>query len=305
MATRMLQRRGTASQWNSANPVLGEGEIGWESDTNKFKIGDGVNNWASLSYFLDEDSIGGSLDGYATEAYVDTAVSNLVDSAPATLDTLNELAAALGDDANFATTITNAIAGKQDAVSGVSSTEIGYLDGVTSSIQTQINSKANTSHTHAISDVTNLSTTLNGKANLSGAQFTGNVISDGAFFGVPQQEPAVSKTASNLGYRGIPRLILDTTDQTLSGTWVSGSLVYTAASRTVTIPANSSVAFEIGTTIVFISGPGATTTIAINSDTMYLAGSGATGSRTLAAHGMATAVKVASTTWYISGNGLS
>ena len=48
----------------------------------------------------------------ATKAYVDTQVSNLVDSAPGTLDTLNELAAALGDDPNFATTITNSIASK-------------------------------------------------------------------------------------------------------------------------------------------------------------------------------------------------
>ena len=48
----------------------------------------------------------------ATKAYVDTQVSNLVDSAPGTLDTLNELAAALGDDPNFATTITNSIANK-------------------------------------------------------------------------------------------------------------------------------------------------------------------------------------------------
>ena len=48
----------------------------------------------------------------ATTAYVDTAVSNLVDSAPGTLNTLNELAAALGDDANFSTTVTNSIATK-------------------------------------------------------------------------------------------------------------------------------------------------------------------------------------------------
>jgi len=53
-----------------------------------------------------------SLTGYATEAYVNTAVSNLVDSAPSTLDTLNELATALGNDANFSTTITNSIGGK-------------------------------------------------------------------------------------------------------------------------------------------------------------------------------------------------
>ena len=49
---------------------------------------------------------------YATETYVDTAVSNLVDSAPATLDTLNELASALGDDANFSTTVTTSIGTK-------------------------------------------------------------------------------------------------------------------------------------------------------------------------------------------------
>jgi len=48
----------------------------------------------------------------ATESYVTTAITNLVDSAPATLDTLNELAAALGDDPNFATTVTNSIASK-------------------------------------------------------------------------------------------------------------------------------------------------------------------------------------------------
>jgi uncharacterized protein YidB (DUF937 family) len=47
--------------------------------------------------------------GYATTSYVNTAVSNLVASAPAALDTLNELAAALGDDANFSTTIANNI----------------------------------------------------------------------------------------------------------------------------------------------------------------------------------------------------
>jgi hypothetical protein len=56
----MQQRRGTAAQWISTNsgagPVLNAGEIGWESDTNKFKIGDGVNNWTSLDYFADVDS---------------------------------------------------------------------------------------------------------------------------------------------------------------------------------------------------------------------------------------------------------
>ena len=58
---------------------------------------------------LAEPTVGS--DG-ATKTYVDTAITNLVDSSPATLDTLNELAAALGDDANFSTTITAAIRNK-------------------------------------------------------------------------------------------------------------------------------------------------------------------------------------------------
>jgi len=62
--------------------------------------------------------------GYATQAYVNTAVSNLVDSAPGTLDTLNELAAALGDDPNFATTVTNSIATKLPLAGGTMSGKI-------------------------------------------------------------------------------------------------------------------------------------------------------------------------------------
>jgi len=55
---------------------------------------------------------GGTTETFATESHVATQIANLVDTAPATLDTLNELAAALGDDANFSTTITNSIATK-------------------------------------------------------------------------------------------------------------------------------------------------------------------------------------------------
>ena len=53
---------------------------------------------------------------YATQSYVTTAVANLVNSAPSTLDTLNELATALGNDANFATTIATSLAGKQSTL---------------------------------------------------------------------------------------------------------------------------------------------------------------------------------------------
>ena len=117
MATRMQQRRGTASQWTTANPILAAGEIGFESDTNKFKIGDGVNHWEDLGYFLDETALGGSFDDYipltqkgsangvatldGTGAIPVSQLGNLIADAPALLDTLEEIAAALGDDPDF------------------------------------------------------------------------------------------------------------------------------------------------------------------------------------------------------------
>ena len=74
--------------------------------------------------------------------------------------------------------------------------------------------------------------------------------------------------------------------------------------RTFTIPANASVAYTVGTVISFVNLIN-TVTIAITTDTMYLAGPGTTGSRTLAAFGCCTAMKVAATTWVISGTGLT
>ena len=76
--------------------------------------------------------------------------------------------------------------------------------------------------------------------------------------------------------------------------------------RTFTIPANSSVAYPIGTAITLINQNAAgVITIAITTDTMRLAGAGTTGNRTLAANGIATCIKVTSTEWIISGTGLT
>jgi hypothetical protein len=78
-----------------------------------------------------------------------------------------------------------------------------------------------------------------------------------------------------------------------------------ALSRTYTIPANSSVAYPLGTVLTFTNMASQVLSIAINTDTMYLAGTGATGTRSLAQYGMASALKLTATTWIISGNGLT
>jgi hypothetical protein len=113
-----------------------------------------------------------------------------------------------------------------------------------------------------------------------------------------------STATAGTGYMGMPQ------NSTTSGAYTvvaadAGKHLYSANTRTVTINSNANLALPVGTTVTFISGPGATTTIAITTDTMYLAGPGTTGSRTLAPFGMATAVKTGTTSWFISGNGLT
>ena len=111
-----------------------------------------------------------------------------------------------------------------------------------------------------------------------------------------------------VGFRTIPQ-VSQSANYTLvlgdSGEQIFHPSADTTA-RTWTIPANSSVAFPIGTAVTFINQDGAgVITIAITSDTMRLAGAGTTGSRTLAANGIATAIKITSTEWIISGTGLT
>lgn len=145
MAIERIQfRRGTTEEWGDANPVLSFGEPGVEVKTDNsisVKIGNGSSAWSLLPYFgeLSEDfvtpeELTTSLSGYSTTSQMNIAISSavssgiagIIDSAPSTLDTLNEIAAALGNDPNFLTTILNSIG----------------------ALETEVDSKADASHTH-------------------------------------------------------------------------------------------------------------------------------------------------------------
>jgi hypothetical protein len=129
MATVRIQvRRGTASQWSTTNPVLAAGEMGVETDTNKFKFGNGTATWSALSYAnadtagiteISQDAIDAALsmgtgltktynDGantitiaindavWANRAYVDSAVSALSNTADSTYIPLDDRGAVNG-----------------------------------------------------------------------------------------------------------------------------------------------------------------------------------------------------------------
>lgn len=117
-----------------------------------------------------------------------------------------------------------------------------------------------------------------------------------------------SGNAYGVGYRDIPQNSKSAA-YTLALTDAGKHVYHPAADATArvwTIPANAAVAFPIGTAITFVNDAGAgAVTIAITSDTLVMSPGGGTGSRTLYAGGMATAVKVSATRWVISGSGLS
>lgn len=109
------------------------------------------------------------------------------------------------------------------------------------------------------------------------------------------------------GFRGIPQ-------NSQSGNYTTGAAdagkhLYHASGAgsgdTFTIDSNANVAYEIGTAITFVNMDSDAVSIAITSDTLYLAGTGTTGMRSLAQYGVATAIKLTSTTWIISGTGLT
>ena len=236
MATRMQQRRATAEQWLLADPILAAGEIGYETDTFSFKIGDGINTWSILDYFENSTSLQGTIDDYIpltqkgvalgvaeldangvvpasqldlasyytaseVDTEISTAVSGLVDSAPGVLDTLNELAAAIGDDANFVTTINASITSGDSAT--LTSAQ-SYADGLASNY-----------------DASGSAATAESNAN----SYTDSLVGDGT----------VDGTAGNTVTDRIaakPDTLSDLSDTTISSASTGEALIYDGASWT-------------------------------------------------------------------------
>lgn len=153
MATRMQQRRGTASEWTSANPVLAAGEIGFETDTHRFKIGNGSTAWNSRAYASPAST------AVVDHAALTTSVHGIENTANLVVTSdLASLAPLAGPTFSGTVTLPNTT-----SIGDVSATELSYVNGVTSAIQTQLDGK--------LASAT-ASTTY---APLSGPSFTGTV----------------------------------------------------------------------------------------------------------------------------------
>ena len=163
MSTRIRFRRDTAANWTTFNPTLTTGELGYETNTGKFKIGDNATAWTSLAYSITAELSEGNLNDLKDVTITSAANGDFLrwngtawinDAVNLATDTVGSYVASLtagtgitlsnnsGEDASPTVTVDTSVI--QARVANVTDTEIGYLDGVTSAIQTQIDTKAPT-----------------------------------------------------------------------------------------------------------------------------------------------------------------
>jgi hypothetical protein len=200
----------------------------------------------------------------ATTEFVKTAIANVIDLAPGALDTLNELAAAINDDASYASTVTTALGLKAPlasptfsgtvslpattSIGDVSSTEISYLNNATSEIQAQIDLKApllNPTFTGTVSGITK---TMVGLGNVDNTSDLEKPISSLTATRIGLLETQVTDgLAAKVDKATIPTLKSDT-DYTISNQTDRYNRIEFDASTTitVTIPTNINDPWPIG-----------------------------------------------------------
>lgn len=282
MAQQIQSRRGTAAQWTLANPTLAAGEIGAETDTNRFKIGNGSTAWNSLGY-----STGMQWKGTwsSATAYV---VNDVV-----TLSNVVYIAIQAGTNQPPASSPTYWI---------IMVTGSGNVIGPGASVIGNIATFSNTTGT-AIQD-------------------SGKALPAGTIVGTSDSQTLTNKTITGLGssstvndssgvgyqigYRQMPQNSQTSSTYTLALS-DDGKHIYAngTTTSTITVPTNASVAFPIGTVINIVNLNSGNVTISTTGITMYQANTSNTGNRTLATKGVCAMIKLATDTWIISGAGVS
>jgi hypothetical protein len=245
MAVQIQTRNGTAAQWTAANPTLMVGEIGAETDTGRFKIGDGSTAWNSLGYAASMKWRGAYDNG--TAYVINDAVSYQSSSYICIL-------------ASTGNVPTNATYWSVLALKGT--------DGevTLSTAQTLTNKTISASNN-----------------TLTGPDGTTQV----GYLSSPQVSGGSSAYTLVLGDAG-------------DHVWFTGG-----STATLTVPTDSSVAFPTGTTILALNNNSGNLTISGAGVTFQLVNSASTGNRTVATKGMASLIKVATDTWWVTGPGVT
>jgi|694.fasta_scaffold147885_2 hypothetical protein len=307
MAVQIQTRNGTAAQWTSANPTLMVGEIGAETDTGRFKIGNGSTAWNSLTYAASAKWQGAYSAG---TAYVVNDVVSYNNSSYICI---------LNSTGNLPTNTTYwsllALAGTNgtNGTNGTSFIWRGAYNGATAYVANDVVSYNNSSYICILASTGNLPTNttywslmaLAGAGDVVGpASSTDSVLA--VYDGTTGKLLKNSTMAiSSVGYINAPQNSQSGSTYTLVLGDAGDHVYFTGGSTaTLTVPTNSSVAFPTGTTILVVNNNSGNLTISGAGVTFQLA-NGTTGNRTVATKGMASLLKVATDTWWVTGPGVT
>jgi hypothetical protein len=273
MATKIQVRRDTAANWTSVNPTLSSGEIGFETNTGKFKIGNGSSVWSALDYFLDSSD----LSGYLTASSASTTYLTQA-SASTTYATKA--------DPTFTGT---AVFPSTTSIGDVSSTEIGYLNNVSSAIQTQLDNKLATS---------SASTTYLTQASASTTYLT--QASASTTYLTQESASTTYLTATS------PQVVLSavTSNYTLALTDSNDFIpLNSSAPFTITVPADNTVNFPVGTRIDMVQlGAGQVTVAGQTNGAQTSLVRSTPGAKFRAQYSGATLVKISTNLWSLVGD---
>lgn len=234
---------------------------------------------------------------------ISTAIANLVASSPATLDTLNELATALGNDPNFATTMTSSLAAKLaksgDTMTGLltlAAAGLQLASGVDPDVDgklTLVSGALRYLRGGTVREVLDSGTAQTA----TNKTFTAPIIN-----GMDAASTIKDTAGANqaIGYLGIPEVAAKTAVYTLD---LPDAFLQIPTNSNITIPANASKAFPIGTMIGIRAT--AAIQILITTDTLTKEGTALTGTRSLAANGIALLRKISATSWLIMGGAVT
>ena len=196
MSTRIRFRRDTAANWTSADPTLTTGELGYETNTGKFKIGDNTTAWTSLAYSITAELGEGNLNDLKDVTITSAANGDFLrwngtawinDAVNLATDTVGSYVASLtagtgitlsnnsGEEASPTVAVDTTVI--QERVTNVTDTEIGYLDGVTSAIQSQLDTKAPTASPTFTGTVSGVTATMVGLGSVDNTADTAKPVS--------------------------------------------------------------------------------------------------------------------------------
>ena len=307
MAVQIQTRNGTAAQWTSANPTLMAGEIGAETDTGRFKIGNGSTAWNSLTYAASAKWQGAYSAG---TAYV---VNDVVSYNNSSYICILNSTGNLPTNATYWSLLALAGTNGTNGTNGTSFIWQGAYNGATAYVANDVVSYNNSTYICILASTGNLPTNatywslmaLAGAGDVVGpASSTDSVLAvyDGTTGKLLKNS---TMPISSVGYIGSPQVSGGATAYTLALTDAGDHVYFTGGSTaTLTVPTNATVAFPIGTTILALNNNSGSLTISGAGVTFQLA-NGSTGNRTVATKGMASLIKVATDTWWVTGPGVT